>query len=262
MKKALTDNEIHIIGIQRTGQHAITSWIIGHFNKCYYKNNMSTFYDNVNVSLEPPFWFFEKGKDDWDVINSFDIKENDAFIMGTEISLPKIKLNKNLEVRKNELCYINNCKKFSINSKNLMVLRNPYNHYASILNWKRNKRLRDPNQFIKVWLSYVNEILNEGSSINNKIVVIYDKWFSSIDYRKSISQQLGLNFSDARLNTVMKIGINKSWGSSFDGMNYKNKAQNMDVLNRYKDFIDDEKFKIVYNNIEIKEKCKILGIQL
>jgi len=37
----LTDREIHVIGIQRTGQHAITSWILGHFDKVCYKNSMS-----------------------------------------------------------------------------------------------------------------------------------------------------------------------------------------------------------------------------
>lgn len=47
----------NVLGVQRTGQHAVISWIIGHFEKVAFKNNMS-YSDNPKRGLVPPFWYF------------------------------------------------------------------------------------------------------------------------------------------------------------------------------------------------------------
>jgi len=110
------------------------------------------------------------------------------------------------------------------------MLRNPWNMMASHVRWglytiplyERKKRV------IQIWNDYYDEYINRDSDI---IFIIYDKWFTDIEYRKNISKKLGLTFSDEKFENVPRAGS----GSSFDGIVYDGKAQQMNVLNRYKE---------------------------
>ena len=110
------------------------------------------------------------------------------------------------------------------------MLRNPWNMMASQVQWglynvplyKRKKRA------IQIWNEYYDEYITQESDI---IFIIYDKWFTDIEYRKGISMKLGLTFSDEKFENVPRAGS----GSSFDGIMYDGKAQQMNVLNRYKE---------------------------
>ena len=101
------------------------------------------------------------------------------------------------------------------------------------------------------------ECLGETNFLPNpKTVVLYDKWFSSKKYREEISEKLDLKHTDKRLNIVMKIGIGRSWGSSFDQMKKKNEAQSMDVLNRWVEVENDERFQKLQKDKELLEIAK------
>jgi len=112
--------------------------------------------------------------------------------------------------------------------KTIMILRNPWNVIASHVQWKSPKLLYLRKKMVGGLLSdYYNEYDVADKDIN---FIIYDKWFKDINYRKQISEKLGLEFSDEGLQTVVRIG----GGSSFDGIKYNGNAQEMDVLSRYK----------------------------
>lgn|GEM_PF-4049884 len=114
---------------------------------------------------------------------------------------------------------------------NLVILRSPWNNYASLLQWKcRSKLKNSPKRFKRCWMSYAYEYTGRTNAINNKIVCNYDKWFSDKKYRESLSRQIGIDFSDDGLNFVDQQGR----GSSFDLMRCQNSAQSMDVLDRWK----------------------------
>ena len=66
-------------------------------------------------------------------------------------------------------------------------------------------------------------------------VVLFDKWFSDAEYRRSICNNLEIPFTDTGLNEVGHFGN----GSSFDGRKFDGRAQKMDVLNRWKEFEGD-----------------------
>jgi hypothetical protein len=242
----LTDREIHVIGIQRTGQHAITSWILGHFDKVCYKNSMSQLGMRNGHGVQPPFWYFQpKLKEGWEVSSEDTIRSNqDAIILGTEFKVNEVGLNPKVDKQKEEVAKKSGFDKFSAKQDYVLVLRDPYNHYASVLKWARNKKLSPPKSFATMWKKMAIECLGETDHFecNSKTVVLYDSWFNDINYRVRTEEILGLKRDDSRLNTVMKIGIGKSWGSSFDGMKVKNKAQKMDVLNRWESVKDDPRF--------------------
>jgi len=259
----LTNREIHVIGIQRTGQHAITSWLIGHFESVCYKNHMSQKGSKkTSIGIEPPFWYFSPSeRDSWEVDTSELILPNqEAIILGTELINCEIGLNPNLSKQKLDIAKRSGFEKFSKKQNHILVIRNPYNHYASVLKWRRNKILSPYSTFSSSWIDMARECLGETNLIQGpKTVVNYDLWFSSQDERKRIANELELNFTDRRLNIVMKIGVGKLWGSSFDGMHKKHEAQDMNVLERWKRVAQDERFIRLLNNESVCDLAKKFG---
>ena len=65
---------------------------------------------------------------------------------------------------------------------------------------------------------------------NNFYTIYFDFWFSDPEYRRKIENDLDLEKSEQYLEKVSNYGN----GSSFDGTTYNGKAQEMDVLNRWK----------------------------
>jgi len=246
----LVDREIHVIGIQRTGQHAITSWLIGHFDSVFYKNCMSQLGQQKNVvGIQPPFWSFS-GDDEKRGIKSFEIGHS-ALVLGTEFTVFDVGLNPKIPRQKEKLCHKFGADNFSKREDYVLVLRNPYNQYASILNWGKNRLLSPPKSFAKMWTKMAKECAGESNVFENRTTVIYDDWFEHPEYRRKIEERLDLPQNDDRLNTVMKIGHGRYWGSSFDGMEAKKEAQKMGVLNRWESSKDDDRFIELCKNEEL-----------
>jgi len=87
-----------------------------------------------------------------------------------------------------------------------------------------------------IWKQYAKAVLSEWQPFDNYIGVFYDQWFKSKKYRKEIIEAINgnfkwdLKFTDDGIDRVSPIGH----GSSFDNMKFDGKAQDMDVLNRWK----------------------------
>ena len=245
---------IHVVGVQRTGQHAIISWLLGHFDKVAFKNHMSPS-NREKWGFAPPFWYFEpKKRDEWEA--SEDFREGqDAWILGTELVGPPVQFNEHMATQMDAYG-------LSGTQEIIRIIRNPYNHYASVLNWRRNKLLVSPAKFKRAWMAMANAMIDkEQNPMELCYDIIFDKWFEEENYRKKITQLLNLKYSDRRLNTVMKIGVGKAWGSSFDGMTKKNKAQHMHVTERWKKMLDNEHFQQIYNDPEIELKANLIGME-
>lgn len=144
----------------------------------------------------------------------------------------------------------------------ILVIRNPYNHYASVLKWKRNRILGNPSNFKRAWMAMAKEAKAVPTSIDgNSIAICFDDWVSNPKLREDIAvNELGLQFNDRRINTVMKIGIGRAWGSSFDGMTKNGQAQTMAVTERWRDVCSDENFQKIYNDTEIEECALSFGM--
>lgn len=265
--KYLTEREIHVIGVQRTGQHAITSWLIGHFENVCYKNNMSQAGEKPRrcQGIQPPWWYFKQSEgEQWveDYLPSIKMGM-DAVILGTELTFPNFGLNPKLDNMRKDMCKKCNVDQFARRTDYLLVCRHPFNHYASVLKWRRNRRLRSPKQFSRVWVEMAQEILGERSRIcGNKTPVLYDEWFDSERYRRELADRLNLKFTDRRLNIVMDIGIDNRRGSSFDGMSYKRQGQKMNVLNRWGYVKDHPSYREVAEDSEVKKYARLLGFEI
>lgn len=138
----------------------------------------------------------------------------------------------------------------SIQNLKCLILRNPYNMYASRLAMKRQSFIKtsrnlsswdtclDPQQ----WIEHAKEFLGHTSILGpNCIKINYDLWFSCENYRQDLAIKLQLK-SNKLLQEMSCFG----GGSSFD-------VKNKNVLERWKLFENDSEFNNILKNKEIKK---------
>lgn len=134
----------------------------------------------------------------------------------------------------------------------ILVLRNPFNNLASLM---RKPSLWPPNhitvsQFPETWIAYAREYLGETSylsALGNVVTLNYDLWFSDQDYRKKLSVKIAKPFTETGLQKVSPNGE----GSSFDDLEFSDRAQEMNVLERWKVFQDNEEYLSLLKNDEM-----------
>jgi hypothetical protein len=108
---------------------------------------------------------------------------------------------------------------FSREAYNIILLRSPHNHLASILKSKAKRFMVEGSDhylgFLDLWLPYAEEALCITDYIPNKVVVLFDKLVSSRNYRESVSAALGIPYTEDCMNF-----IGKNIGSSFETYGY------------------------------------------
>ena len=130
-------------------------------------------------------------------------------------------------------------------------MRDAYNLFAS-----RNKKAQQQNhgrlkvtpEFVRLWKVFVKEAYGETNFTENKIVINYNNWVTSEDYRTKLSLELGLNPNKDNTNVMTTDGN----GSSFDGLKFKGDPGKMDVLGRWKHFQNNPNFMSLFDD-EVKE---------
>jgi hypothetical protein len=263
MKEYLFEKEIRLFGLKRSGNSAIISFILGH-----YEDSEMVYLHNTDFSFRPrsrlvsPFEFHhmleDKGMDN--------VR---CYLNTTEHNYPASSHFKVISERMADRNYSYNIdsmwyawyygfgkKRFSRDRYNIILIRSPHNNLASLLRilyMGRGFQKHLFYNFAEDWLMYAREVLEETDYFGDKIVCKFDDWFSHKSYRQSLSSSLGLKYNNKGVNTVMR-----SVGSSFDGMRLADKAQEMKVLDRWKKLRDNEEYLDVLNNDEIIEKTKIL----
>ena len=140
-----------------------------------------------------------------------------------------------------------------VDYKTIVLVRNPFNHMASLFHHPRvmtDSDLVDENgprfpPLIKLWKLQTREALNVtthmGDGVDtNKIICIYDLWFSSTKFRKDLSDQLEVEWSDEGLNKVIIHGE-----SHFHGT--QNSTRTWRVLHRYEHYADNTDFVSLFD---------------
>lgn len=208
------EKDIYLIGYQRAGTHAIGNYILRNGSK--------------EKAREVSHDIYQCGQD-------FLLNAKYTDRLYERYDLTKIRNCRNL-ITSYEL---HNLYNISINIKQclqdiqyneyycVILLRDIKNHIASLMKMYGNSL---GSHIINDILSRYKEALNETNYLENRVVVLFDLWFLSKDYRKDMCKKLGLDFYDYGLNEVTSFGN----GSSFDSQNYNGNAQSMKVRERYK----------------------------
>jgi len=255
----IAEKEIFILGLNRSGQHGVMAWITGMLDQVILKNDMLK-HQLYESSFEPYFNYYQNYMSSHAILMSVSPirqREIDAIIFGGENHTPyefaKWYKNRFSRYRKNKIRRMFGGSDASVAlSKEryfITVLRSPYNHAASALKWKKftYHPINDPRIFIPWWKEYAKEhlgITNYMSDLPGKHIYInYDRWFSEEAYRREIAAELGLEYNENKLNTIMRAGR----GSSFGKQRYNGKAQLMPVSDRWKFFMGGkQKYKKRY----------------
>jgi len=132
----------------------------------------------------------------------------------------------------------------------IIVLRDPFNMMASIIKGKKKVKIED---MIELWINQAKQYLT-GNFIN----INFDKWFSDDDYKKTLSEQLDLDTHHKGIHKMFNTGK-----SSFDkDTSFSTKANTMDVLNRWKTYINKKEYRDLFTDEVISLSRKIFGEQV
>jgi len=145
----------------------------------------------------------------------------------------------------------------------VLILRDAFNLFASLLRWSRGTR-HQPDRttitdLIERWKGYAREYLGETAFLREKVTVNYNMWFSDEDYRKRLAGEMGFRFKPGGTEAVPKVGP-VVWGDTFDGMRFDGRAHEMKVTERWKHFAEDPFYRGLFLDREVAELSeKIFG---
>lgn len=209
-----------IYTLKRSGSHAIFNWICRanepaiHFNGC--KDSNIQYPQNLILYNNNKRKFMGKNySKKWDYFQKVDHKKYNMFLLYGF-----------------ENCLLAKKKKYK-KYKEAIILRDPRNWIASCLQVNAKPLTHLYKNYFK----------------DDRYKILYDLWFNSKKYRKKICSDLKLKFSDKGLNEVYLHGK-----SSFDKKEFDGKAQKMKVLERYKEFENNDLYKIKIKEYNIVEK--------
>lgn len=119
---------------------------------------------------------------------------------------------------------------------NVLIVRDPDNLFASRI--RKASLVDNPayanragpamDRATNLWKSHAREYLGLTDYLEKKVCIYFNSWFSSRDYRRSISRILELDFTDKGFDRVPDEG----GGSSFDSTQFDGSNERMGVLSR------------------------------
>jgi hypothetical protein len=227
--------------LKRSGHHAVMVWLAYHFNlPIFVLNNITPYTDPYLTSGFYNSWDKES---DW-LVHIEDVEQirnvhKHCLVIGI-LDFNITRLEDGIDIIWQRQRTVGE----SLKIFNILVLRDPFNMLAS--RWYKPgpvPQLIDNSEILDIWEIYAEEYLGLTNFLNYKLAINYNLWFSSIDYRKQLSANLGLDFTDAGLNIVPKAAGS---GSSFDQSFYNGRGNQMKVLERWKVCQQDKLFCEVF----------------
>lgn len=264
--------DISCFGLRRSGNHAILNWIIMQNNGSFVHLNDVKLYTNRD-----PYKSFSKatigginplvyhqGSVKFRRFLKFLVNSKIEYLYGGDsVELDREKLRKyklkSLLIHSYEHYSLSKIFSSTFEEKrveflgksqytfDILILRDPYNTFASLI--KRGENSKNFDLIIKKWIEHAKEYLGLSNYLQNRISISYNHWFENKAYRQKIAEALGLVFTDDGINIVSNVGQ----GSSFDRTNYQGKANQMNVLYRYKDFLDHPVMLRLFADRELNE---------
>jgi len=244
MPRVLNKLEIRVLAMMRSGHHAIISWIInGSNDSVYFRNDVleANHLNKTHVAYE------EKGDTSLSR-GKYIFNIEDAPLKNIDIIIDKNR----------RLLSSGHSKRV----RNLIIIRDPFNLFASRLMFERkiikknkSKKIKYANYIgavgwadarsIKMWIEHAEVYLDLKRYLKDEVLKInYDFWFADRRYRKKASEMLGLNADSRAVEKLSKYG----GGSSFDGRRFEHDANKMNCLYRWRSFLDDEEYLGLFHN--------------
>ena len=239
---------------KRSGHHAVISWLAAQLpGKVYQLNNPASFLTPFVPAS------FERSR------TEARVRKSGPFLTWTPFSLKEL-----TAVFRGDNCLCINHEEFAFRNENseswaahhaelarfghavqhVLVYRDPYNMCAS----RRVRRIRMDSTTIDQWKDYARMALGLLEAPTPVVLVNYNRWFHDVTYRKQLSATFGVIHSDVSLNFVPYIGH----GSSFDGLNFQDRAQEMSVSDRWRGLREEPAFRELLSDAELADYSRQL----
>jgi hypothetical protein len=245
--------EIRVVGMSRSGNHAIINWITAQSpgRTCFL--NCAEPGHNPFVSARPrtpelPGWRASYRDFEIEAERAGRRSRKDLLIHSYEDTfLGPFKKPENEARHDAELGS-------SGRRIDLLILRDPRNLFASRLasgyGWLEDELVA------RVWSQHAREFLGLRRNLRQeRLMLSYNQWVASADYRREVAAVLGLEFDDAAARKVPAA----AGGSSFDGTAYDGRAEEMPVLRRWHDFLGDRRFHRLLTPAVLELSDRIFG---
>jgi hypothetical protein len=263
--------EIRIAALRRTGQHGIINWIATQAIQSKLKNatgillaenrNKQTASHNAKVTfLNDP----HPDTNPFQTCSMCNVLDLPRHFLAPK-DKPKLAAQRdwliyNYEDRRLETIFTNHFERdhdryigSSERRIDVIILRDAYNSFASrhAAKWCFDHIGHDPNYAlsIRLWKAYAHEFLGHTNFLrHNKTTINYNKWCRNRDYRAALAVSLGLNFTDSGFKSIVR---SYGGGSSFDRARFHGLAHRMQVLERWKYFANDKRYRHIFKDQEL-----------
>lgn len=268
---ATNQYEIRVYGIRRSGNHAIASWILSHFNGVTVHLNDT----REKISSDPYKAFaqvFVQGMSFWKCkpkITSFlkhQLKRSPRMLFVRSDSTVNIEYIRAYHPKalsmlsfedhplgdEGDHLFARDYQTYVGSSetiKNVVILRDVYNLFASLL---KSKMMHKGNcsKFVTLYKAYAGAYLRHASeSPDPTIFVNYNQWCMEADYRIEIANQIGFDTLGSAFQEISHMG----GGSSFDKLNARQDPGKLQgTQHRWKNFVDDPFYRSIFQDEELK----------
>ena len=241
MPVAVNQTELRLIGMSRSGNHAIAQWILAQATGRVCFLNAAEGRSNPFLTARP----MDDGPSCWTNIPGFDLaaeqrggawSAKDLLMFSHEDGFLARSCSEEFE--RSHDAFVGPSRR----RVDVLILRDPFNLFAS-----RRKCLwgvLTPRTTVKVWKQHAREFLRPGRFLrHDPLVISYNRWCVDRDYRRGVAQHLGLAFTDAGRDRVWPC----NGGSSFDGRAYDGRAAAMRVFDRWRHYAEDPSFRQMFD---------------
>jgi len=238
---------IRLIGLRRSGNHAIINWILNqHYGLVNFCNDLMPF-QYPEDALTKETRFNQKRED---VFEKASYPEQNCLIYSYEDRPIKVIFGDESEKIREQMTGGAGI------SFDGIIIRDPFNQFASWSVWQGNagNQFRESSAFRKeitdTWKSYAREALNQTEVLrHNKTVLNFNHWVTDKAYRKKLASHLMLHFTDEGVKSGNVYGK----GSSFTPGETGSQDASTGVLQRWMDVRDSDVFQSVFDDHEIWE---------
>lgn len=130
----------------------------------------------------------------------------------------------------------------SAERRDILILRDPFNLFASRM--KAGIGTIPLHTAVRIWKQHAKEFLGRQQTLPEPPVCIsYNDWVAKKSYRREAAERLGLTFSDAGRHRVPTT----AGGSSFDSLRHRRRASKMRVFDRWKEFFRDDSYRSLFD---------------
>jgi len=232
-------------GMKRSGTHAIVNWLLPQSCFLFFNNILPVARILEGKSGIPQPVEFEKWRNSQ--VRRFKTKSREIRTSDLIVSLEDHRLDLRFFAS------------LPSRTTNVLIVREAENLFASRIRKafsidhpaypkEYNSRLV---RAIELWKQHAREYLGLTTMLDSKVCISYDLWFASKSYRRTISNEMQLGFTDQNFSMVPEAG----GGSSFDQLKFDGQNELMSVLDRKNDLEDRERDLLsrVMDDLELRD---------